>query len=97
MTSCLAIMTTFAIMTPPDSPQLSQFVAALDRVFAGNYRTVGTGQYLAARSNTTSGQVAEMIGLRGEVGQFVVVTSAGWGGWHQNAIWEWLRIQDAAP
>ena len=89
-------MTIFAIMAPPDSPDLQRFVAALDRVFAGNYRMVGNGQYLAARRDLTSGQVAEMMGIHGEVGQFVVVTSAGWGGWHQNSVWEWLRIQETA-
>lgn len=87
-------MTTFAIMTPPDNPQIEALEAAIRRVFDGNFILVGTGQYLAARPNWASGQVAEALGFHGEVGQYVVITSAGWGGWHQNAVWEWMRIQD---
>lgn len=89
-------MTTFVIITPPSNPDMPKFVAAMDRVFPNAaYRVVDAGQFLAVKKDATSQQITNELGPNGEVGKFVVFTSAGHWGWHDKTLWEWLTVKGA--
>ena len=89
-------MSTFAILTPPDNPQLASFVAAMNRVFPnGTYRFIAQGQYLAVKQGATSQQISNELGPSGEAGKFIVLTSGGYWGWYDKPVWEWLTAMEA--
>lgn len=81
-------MAAFAVMGPPDNPHLK---GAIERNFEKRY-FLGPGQWVVAETNLTAQQVAERIGLNNSSGLFVVFSVAGWFGWHNKSLWEWLTL-----
>ena len=91
-------MTTFAILSPPDNPQLQGLLLAMERVFPGGaFHMIDRGQWIAVKANATSQQISNELGPNGEVGKFIVFTTAGHWGWYDKPVWEWLSVRGATP
>ncbi len=85
-------MTTFAIIAPQENAALK---AAIQAQFTNDFFEFSPGQFVVVASDLTSQQVAERLGAKGEVGRFIVFTSAGQFGWHRKDLWEWLAVKSA--
>jgi hypothetical protein len=81
-------MAAFAIMAPADNFILPGIIA---NKFPNHY-TLGAGQWVIAETGVTAQQVAEKIGAKGDAGKFVVFSTAGFFGYHDKTLWEWLTI-----
>jgi hypothetical protein len=86
-------MTTFAIIAPEGSEKLKSAVLA---AFGDDSFEMAPGQFVVVARDMTSQQIAEKLGATGQVGRFIVFTSAGQYGWHRKDLWEWLAVKSAA-
>lgn len=81
-------MAAFAIMAPADNFLVPGIIA---NKFPKHY-IIGPGQWVVAETGVTAQQVAERIGISGASGKFVVFSTAGFFGYHDKNLWEWLTI-----
>jgi cyanate permease len=81
-------MAAFAIMAPVDNLILPGIIA---NKFPKHY-TLAAGQWVVAETGVTAQQVAERIGISGAAGKFVVFSTAGFFGYYDKNLWEWLTI-----
>lgn len=82
-------MAIFAVIAPGHSPQLAIAIPAKFPKFF----EFGPGQFVVAPTDgQTAQQVAQSLGVNGEVGQFVVFSVAGFFGFHRKDLWEWLTL-----
>jgi hypothetical protein len=81
-------MAAFAILAPPTNHMLAGIIA---NKFPKHYK-LDQGQWIVAEVGATAQQVAEKIGLGGTAGTFAVFSIAGFFGYHDKALWEWLQI-----
>jgi hypothetical protein len=81
-------MAAFAIMAPADNFLLPGIIA---NKFQKSHQ-IAPGQWVVAETGVTAQQVAERIGINGAAGKFVVFSTAGFFGYHDKNLWEWLTI-----
>ena len=81
-------MAAFAIVAPLDNVLLPGIITTkFPKHFA-----LSQGQWVVAEAGLTAQQVAERIGLNGAAGSFAVFSIAGFNGWYNKTLWEWLTI-----
>ncbi|MGY8669237.1 hypothetical protein Q3C01_43825 [Bradyrhizobium sp. UFLA05-109] len=81
-------MAAFAVMAPVDNYLLPPIIA---NKFPKHY-SMGPGQWIVAESGITAQQVSERLGINGVAGNFAVFSIAGYNGWYNKNLWEWLAI-----
>jgi hypothetical protein len=81
-------MTIFAIIAPSDDGRVA---LAVQNKFLRHYK-FGPGQYVVNAVGPTAQSIANEIAPHGEVGYFVVFSVAGYWGWHDKSLWEWLTL-----
>ncbi len=81
-------MAAFAIIAPTSHPVLA---GVIQRTFAKHFE-FSPGQFVVAENGLTAQQVGLKIPLDGSVGKFVVFSIAGFWGYHDKALWEWLTL-----
>lgn len=81
-------MPAFAVIAPAENARLASSISSN---FPRNYR-IGPGQFLVNDVGPTAEAVAKKIGAQGENGSFVVISVAGYWGYHDKALWEWLSL-----
>ena len=86
-------MALFAIIAPSGSDVLT---AAVQRAFPDDYFVIAPGQFAVSVSDGTTQEVAQRVGVKGEVGHFMVFPLSNWWGWHRKDVWEWLSARAKA-
>jgi hypothetical protein len=81
-------MPAFAIIAPNDDGRLA---LAVQNKFPRHYK-FGPGQYVVNAVGPTAQAVALEIGANGEVGKVAVFSIAGYWGYHDTPLWEWLTL-----
>jgi len=81
-------MAIFAVIAPQDDGRLA---LAVQNKFPRHYK-FGPGQYMVNAVGPTSHAIAQELGASGEVGLFVVFSIAGYWGYYDKSLWEWLTI-----
>ncbi len=85
-------MTVFAVLYDASNIQLKMKVEAAHPI---HYEIAG-GQTLISAEGMTTRQIAETLGPKGELGNLLILPVANYWGWHNQDLWEWLRINSAA-
>jgi hypothetical protein len=81
-------MPAFAVIAPTDDGRLA---LAIQNKFPRHYK-FGPGQYVVNTVGPTAHAVATQIGPNGEVGKIAVFSIAGYWGYHDTSLWEWLTL-----
>jgi hypothetical protein len=81
-------MSIFAIIAPSDDGRLA---LAVQNKFPVHFK-FGPGQYVVNAVGPTAQTLALELGVNGEVGTFVAFSVAGYWGYHNRALWEWLTL-----
>jgi hypothetical protein len=82
-------MSIFAVIAPEHNPRLAAKIAEL---FPLRYQ-FAPGQYVVSAPGPTAQTVASQIDSTGQlVGKFVVFSVAGYWGYHDKPLWEWLTL-----
>lgn len=81
-------MTIYAILSDHSNDNLK---ARVEEKFPTRYE-ISKGQQLVSAEGMTTEQVAEAIGKEGEHGRFIVMPVTTYWGWHNQNLWEWLKL-----
>jgi hypothetical protein len=81
-------MPVFAIIAPWDDGRLA---LAVQNKFPQHYKFSG-GQYVVSTPGPTAHSVSDQLGTGLEVGNYVVFSVAGYWGYHDKNLWEWLTL-----
>lgn len=81
-------MPVFAIIAPSDDGRLA---LAVQNKFPLHYK-FGPGQYVVKAPGPTAHAIGLELGATGEVGKFVAFSVAGYWGYHDKPLWEWLTL-----
>jgi hypothetical protein len=81
-------MPVFAVIAPKEDARLT---AAVSANFPRRYK-IAPGQWVVNADGPTAQSVATRLGLNNTVGSFVVFSVAGYFGYHDKPLWEWLTL-----
>jgi hypothetical protein len=81
-------MPVFAVIAPQYDQRLA---AAVPAKFPRHFQ-IAPGQYVVSAPGPTAQQIAMQLGPNGEVGKFVVFSVAGYWGFYDKTLWEWLTL-----
>lgn len=86
-------MALFVVLgTPPTTP-LEQ---SIQSAFSGDYKTLGTAQWLVSAAGLTTQEITEKLGAaNGEKGEVFVASVQNVWGWHRAEVWEWIQARQA--
>ena len=91
----ITIMAIYALLAPPESPQIAQLRAAIAAKFADKFLEFASGQFFISSALTTA-QVSKTLELSsGRLGRALIILVGNYTGWHNKDIWEWLTAQSS--